>query len=74
VADHKTTSSWTKEEVKLLDNAMVEIASGDTRPQVKDWAYYIAHYILHDTKSRKEVESRINQLIRRNLEDQNVSK
>jgi hypothetical protein len=63
-AKSKKDSTWSKEETALLKKACKQIQSGEIQPQVKDYAYYISHYVFHGTKSKAEVEGKINEQIR----------
>jgi hypothetical protein len=63
-AKNKKETAWTKEEHNILMKALQDIHSEKVVTQVKDTAYYISHYVFHGTKSKAEVEQKINQQIR----------
>ena len=65
----KKDSIWSLEDIDILKKACDDILSGSIKIQVKDPLYYISHYIFHGTKTRSEVEGKLNQQLRSVLDE-----
>jgi len=61
---YKTKEEWPVQDTMKLLNACTQLMQDKLAPSQHNWYYFIASEIFQNSKSAKQVEAKINQLIR----------